>query len=137
LSIFLSLVWSANAPFKDSKCRGLALRGGGTKGAFEVGAMKALIELMNSTEIQYDIVEGVSIGAWNAGYLASFAKGDERQAVEILERGWLDNPVGSLYKQWPIIGPFQCFWKTSVLDNSPMSDYLEDYFNNNPLKRAL
>jgi hypothetical protein len=33
-------------PPKDGKCRALALRGGGTKGAYEVGALKAMIELM-------------------------------------------------------------------------------------------
>jgi hypothetical protein len=33
-------------PPKDGKCRALALRGGGTKGAYEVGALKAMVEMM-------------------------------------------------------------------------------------------
>ena len=33
-------------PPNDGKCRALAMRGGGTKGAFEVGALKAMTEMM-------------------------------------------------------------------------------------------
>jgi len=34
----------------DGKCRALALRGGGTKGAYEVGALKAMAALLNPIE---------------------------------------------------------------------------------------
>lgn len=31
------------SPPKDGKCRALALRGGGTKGAYEIGVLKAFV----------------------------------------------------------------------------------------------
>lgn len=41
---------------------GIALEGGGAKGAYQIGVLKAIIEL----NIQYDCVVGTSIGALNA-----------------------------------------------------------------------
>lgn len=32
----------------DGKCRALALRGGGTKGAYEVGALKGIVKNMEN-----------------------------------------------------------------------------------------
>ncbi len=43
--------------------KGLVLAGGGTKGAYQAGALKALIEL---GEDNFDIVTGTSVGALNA-----------------------------------------------------------------------
>lgn len=48
---------------------GIALEGGGAKGAYQIGVLKAL-KILN---INYDCVVGTSIGALNA---ASFIKGD-------------------------------------------------------------
>ena len=57
---------------------GLALEGGGAKGAFEIGAYRALTEL----EYRFDVVAGVSIGAINA---ALIAQGDCDRAAEFWE----------------------------------------------------
>ena len=59
-------------PPKDGKCRGLALRGGGTKGAYEIGALKAFSEAMDPIDYAYDVIVGVSMGGLNAAMLASF-----------------------------------------------------------------
>jgi len=48
---------------KDRPKRGLLLPGGGTKGAFQAGALKYVIKEMHR---QYDVVSGFSIGALNA-----------------------------------------------------------------------
>ena len=61
----------------DEKCRVLALRGGGTKGAYEVGAFKAMIEMLPPIDVAYDILQGVSIGAVNAAIIAMYERGDE------------------------------------------------------------
>lgn len=63
---------------------GLVLSGGGAKGAYEAGALKALAEL----NIQPDVIAGTSIGALNGAIDA--AKRDTRQAANILEDLWLD-----------------------------------------------
>lgn len=61
---------------------GLVLSGGGAKGAYQVGVLKALREL--GTRI--DAVSGASIGALNGGVLASSPSLDV--AVERLEAVW-------------------------------------------------
>ena len=57
---------------------GLVLSGGGTKGAYQVGMLKALREL----GIKIKAITGVSIGALNA---AMFLQKDENKAEEIYE----------------------------------------------------
>lgn len=54
---------------------GLALEGGGAKGAYQIGAYKALMEL----GFRFDVVAGTSIGAINA---ALIAQGDWERAGE-------------------------------------------------------
>ena len=54
---------------------GLALEGGGAKGAYEIGAYRALTEL----GYHFDVICGVSIGAINAALLA---QGDCEKAAE-------------------------------------------------------
>lgn len=70
---------------------GLVLSGGGAKGAYQVGVLKALRELGT----QIDAVSGASIGALNGGVLASAPSLDV--AIERLERLWgrlaMDSPL--------------------------------------------
>lgn len=56
--------------------RGLVLSGGGSRGAYEIGAWQALSEL----GIRFDAVYGTSIGAINAGLVV---QGDLDRAVEL------------------------------------------------------
>ena len=72
----------------DDKCRVLVMRGGGTKGAYETGALKAIVENLKPIEYQYDVVSGVSIGAVNSVMLAVHPKGKEHDAVVELENIW-------------------------------------------------
>ena len=62
---------------------GLALSGGGSKGAYQVGMLKALVELGG----QVDAVAGTSVGALNAAVIACSPSLDE--AVDRLQRLWL------------------------------------------------
>ena len=63
-------VGQASELYKDEKCRVLALRGGGNKGAYEVGALKAFITVLDPKEVAYDVIEGISIGGLNAAVFA-------------------------------------------------------------------
>lgn len=51
-------------------CLALSLEAGGSHGAFEAGAIKAMIELLDPNEVQWDVVGGVSIGSINASMIA-------------------------------------------------------------------
>ena len=46
----LTLLTDTQAKSPDGKCRALALRGGGTKGAYEVGVLKGLVQQENPLE---------------------------------------------------------------------------------------
>jgi NTE family protein len=59
----------------DGKCRALALRGGGSKGAYEVGVLKGMMKTMNPADYMYDVVVGVSVGAVNAALIGIYPPG--------------------------------------------------------------
>ena len=71
----MNLALSANALQKDGKCRILSLRGGGVHGAFEIGALKGLVDNMPPHEVMYEYVAGVSIGAVNASIFSTYPPG--------------------------------------------------------------
>ena len=54
------------------------------KGAYESGALKALIENLPEGEAAYDVVSGVSAGSINAAAISFFKKGDEKAAIDFL-----------------------------------------------------
>lgn len=63
---------------------GLVLSGGGAKGAYQVGVLKALNEL----NIQVDVISGASIGSLNGAVIASAT--NQQQAAENLETLWME-----------------------------------------------
>tara|TARA_B110001450_G_C17451092_1_gene412077 strand:+ start:43 stop:339 length:297 start_codon:yes stop_codon:yes gene_type:complete len=61
----------------DAKsCTALAMSGGGSKGAFEAGAMWGLLKNdPNPEKYRWDVVTGVSAGSLNAAIVTGFAPG--------------------------------------------------------------
>lgn len=72
----------------NSKCA-LVLSGGGARGAYQVGVLKGLAEILQAEKIKkpFQIISGVSAGAINAAKLAS-APEDFSTAVEKLVYFW-------------------------------------------------
>jgi NTE family protein len=66
------------------KCLAFVLSGGGARGAFQVGALKALLE----AGYQPDLLVGTSVGAINATYLA--INGSNLNAIEKMIQAWQD-----------------------------------------------
>lgn len=64
----------------------LCLSAGGLYGAWQVGCLKALVE---ASDPRWEFVSGCSAGAINAAFLAQYNVGQERKAVEDLERFWV------------------------------------------------
>lgn len=65
----------------DGKCRALSMSGGGNKGAYEVGVLDAMSQIMPEQEVAYDVVAGVSVGAINSNTIAIYPIGQEKKAV--------------------------------------------------------
>jgi len=112
----------------------LVLPGGGARGAFQVGVLKALAELMpKGVSNPFAVISGTSAGAINSVVLASKAR-RFRVAVAELDRVWsnfrceqvfrTDNLTmlrGSLH--WfaaIVLGGFLVGTPKSLLDNSPL-----------------
>jgi NTE family protein len=68
---------------------GLILAGGGARGAYQVGVLKALAEIWPGMVNPFPVICGVSVGSINAAFLASQADAFAG-AVARLERMWLD-----------------------------------------------
>lgn len=61
----------------NKRCLGLVLKGGANRGAYEAGAISSFVKYLEPSEVEYDVVSGVSVGALNAAIVSLFAKGDE------------------------------------------------------------
>ena len=115
----------------------LALRGGGTKGAFEVGVLKAMSELLEPIDIAYDVVEGVSIGGINAAIMALYAKGEEKESIERMTDIWATHAAIGFWEKWPLYIE-GLLWKNSFFDNTRMRNYAEEIFGSeNEFKRMF
>ena len=65
--------------------RALVLSGGASRGAYQVGAVKALFE----KGIYHDLLFGTSVGALNAAFLSMYEK-DDPKAISELEKIWTE-----------------------------------------------
>jgi NTE family protein len=118
---------------QDSKTA-LVLPGGGARGAFQVGVLKALAELLPERAVNpFPIISGTSAGAINSVVLASKAR-HFCLAVTELERVWGRFHSGQVFRtdsltmlksslHWAaaiILGGFMVGMPKSLLDNSPL-----------------
>jgi len=67
---------------------GLILTGGGARGAYQVGVLKAVAEISKSKKVAFPVISGVSVGAINAVGLASRFSNFKR-SVECMETFWM------------------------------------------------
>ena len=55
----------------------MVMSGGGNKGSYEAGVIWGLVNTLDSEEVKYDVVSGVSAGAMNAAGMSIFGIGNE------------------------------------------------------------
>lgn len=112
----------------------LVLPGGGARGAFQVGVLKALAELVpKGTPNPFEVLSGTSAGAINSVVLASKAR-RFRVAVAELDRVWSNFRCEHVFRtdNWTmfksslhwltaiVFGGFLVGTPKSLLDNSPL-----------------
>lgn len=66
---------------------GLYLAGGGARGAYQAGVLKAIGEILQTNKLPFTMLSGVSIGAINSSVLAQYAD-DFLMGIDNLERLW-------------------------------------------------
>lgn len=114
--------------------RALVLSGGGSKGAYQVGVLK---RWMGEQGLDYQILCGVSVGALNVAALAQAPFGSPKQAIERLERLWLENVrTETIWKRWWPFGKVSGIWKRSLLNSQPLIDLVRGNLDVNAIKES-
>jgi NTE family protein len=69
--------------------KAIYLAGGGARGAYQAGVLKALYEILKTKTLPFQIISAVSVGSLNASVLAEYAD-DFSIAIEKLSSIWLN-----------------------------------------------
>jgi len=106
--------------------RALVMSGGGSKGAYEVGALK---KLMFEDGRDYEALCGVSVGAINSAYLAQFPPGVPKTAWGRLNEIWGRVNSSNVKKSWFPFGALESLWKPSVYNSEPLQKWILSELN--------
>lgn len=117
---------------------GLVLAGGGAKGAYQLGAWKAMREL----GIEFSVVAGVSIGSINGAFIAS---NSYDEAIEFWKSASVDKGVNisselkdpeKLFSFKNIPALFKEIVKNGGIDASPTGDFLREYIDEEKVRSS-
>lgn len=109
---------------------GIILAGGGAKGAYQAGALKAIHEFLREYNALYKVkmIAGTSIGAWNAMFWLGDMIGGKHPDRAGLESWWKNLDYRKLVEfPWLYIP----FWSGSFLRSTPWRDSFEQLFKGN------
>lgn len=108
--------------------RALCLSGGGSKGAYQIGAIQALLEAGHT----WNSVYGISVGALNASWLAMSPPEKQAENYQGLRAIW-DNVKSSkdIYEAWAPYGLnyVMSLWKGSLNSGKPLRRLVEQFFD--------
>ena len=130
---------------------GLVLPGGGARGAYQVGVLKALAQMLpRRAPNPFPVVSGTSAGSINAVVLASRAK-LFRVAVAEMDRVWTNFRCEQVYRSdaWTMLKT-STHWLTamamgglgaanprSLLNNQPLRKLLHNYVNFGGIQKSI
>lgn len=115
----------------------LVLAGGGARGAYEVGVLRYIVDDIARAldrRVRFDIVCGTSVGAINAGMVASFAD-DPHQAVDRLVMAWEALTMDAIARTDP--RSLWALWRALFLRPSKPGDGANAVFNPAGLRHLL
>lgn len=128
----------------------LVLPGGGARGAYQVGVLKAVAEVLPEAKTPCSIIAGTSAGAINASVMAShaedFARGAARlehfwgnfRCHHIYRTGWLHNlGCGLHWLAAMTLGGLGVANPKSLLDNRPLGQLLARELDVEGIERAV
>jgi len=134
LPVSMSLNENDN-PLKEFQQIGIILSGGGAKGAYQAGAMKAVYEFLEAHNAHHKVkmIAGTSIGSWNAMFWLANLVAEGEGHSSPLQEWWSNVNVGNIVEpslSFPLHGNF-------VLSSEPWQDNFDAIFNNGPVKERL
>ena len=104
----------------------LYLAGGGARGAYQAGILKAISQILNVKKIPFSMLVGTSVGSLNAAIMAEFAN-DFPQAVEKLESVWCNIRCENIFKTHNYdVGKSVLRNMSGLFSKSPRSGHLLD-----------
>jgi NTE family protein len=122
----------------DSTKTALVLPGGGARGAFQVGVLKALAEILpKSSPNPFSVISGTSAGAVNSVVLASRAA-HFRSALAELESVWANFRCNQVYKTDNLtMLKSSLHWLTAIVLGGWLVGTPKSLLNNAPLRELL
>jgi NTE family protein len=117
---------------------GLIMTGGGARAAYQVGVLRALVEILpDSVRTPFPIICGTSAGAINAAVMAVDA-GDFRRGVRRLMTVWKNFHVHHVYRSdpWGALSN-SVRWVLAVLSGGKTSSKPVSLLDNTPLAKLL
>ncbi|HTW74128.1 MAG TPA: patatin-like phospholipase family protein [Steroidobacteraceae bacterium] len=116
---------------------GLVLPGGGARAAYQVGALKAIAEILPSAGNPFPVIVGTSAGAVAAAVVAAGAF-RWRRAIGALEQVWADFHVPHVFKVDPLTTLRSgLHWIFSLMSGGLLLRPPEALFDNAPLRALL
>lgn len=129
----------------SQRCVGLVLPGGGARGAYQVGVLKAISDLLPIDQNPFPVLAGASVGSINAAFIGSGASAF-KASVKALDELWSQIRTEDIYRtdlasiaasglRWLLFFTFGGWGLTapkSFLDNGPLARLL-----NRELKLSL
>ena len=133
-----------------SESLALVLQGGGARGAYQVGVLKAVAEITGVRRSPFKIICGSSVGAINAASIAA-SSNDFQQGTRHLEELWRSLRSSSIYDtralsvlattlRWSgtmLFGYLGLRAEGGILDYTPLKDLLVQEFRRAHLERAV
>ena len=108
------------AQASDNHCTAVALSGGGSNGAWEMGVLWGFLHYGNPDDFRYDVVTGISAGSINAIQLMGYAVGDEKYATEVGSDLWKNLHTKDVWQDWYLTPLDGLLFKAGMVDNSPL-----------------
>jgi NTE family protein len=106
--------------------KALVLSGGGSKGAYQAGALQ---HILGEQKTHYDIVCGVSVGALNSSFIGMFKLNEEQECSQLLSDLWSKINHSNVYKRWFPFGRWHALWNKSFYDSSPLHELVKNNIN--------
>jgi len=117
---------------------GLVLPGGGARGAYQVGVLKAFLEISKTkSESPFDIFSGTSAGAINGAFLASEAHMFDHSVASLLDV-WSNFTSDKVYKTDPItMLKSSLHWLLTIISGGVLIPNPTSLLDNQPLRNLL
>ncbi len=123
---------------------GIYLAGGGARGAYQAGVLKAVSQILDTKNLPFSLISGVSVGSINAAILAESAD-DFPLAVEKMENLWQKIHCDQIFnaKSYDLSKSLlrnltHVFVKgpqpTHLLDTLPLHSFISDHINFEKIK---